>query len=228
MGERVYSRQFHAAAGAEAWRVLPEGAYAFFRTDSFGASARFVQAINALLRDTTVAPHVDIRGDGVMVLLRAFRAEYGLFDEDLELARAISTAARELELTADPTAIQTLSMIPGAPQRKSIMPFWQAVLAYVPRPDSPDEDLVDPHDRLAPFWFEEMDELRPDGKGSIHFVVWVPWDQAEARVAAALSAGGRIVTYHEDERYWTMADPVGNEVDIAATSPPETTSEMAG
>jgi 4a-hydroxytetrahydrobiopterin dehydratase len=163
-----------------------------------------------------------------MVLLRAFRAEYGLFDEDLELARAISTAARELELTADPTAIQTLSMIPGAPQRKSIMPFWQAVLAYVPRPDSPDEDLVDPHDRLAPFWFEEMDELRPDGKGSIHFVVWVPWDQAEARVAAALSAGGRIVTYHEDERYWTMADPVGNEVDIAATSPPETTSEMAG
>ena len=28
MTARIFARQFHAAEGAEAWRVLPEGAYA--------------------------------------------------------------------------------------------------------------------------------------------------------------------------------------------------------
>jgi 4a-hydroxytetrahydrobiopterin dehydratase len=220
MSERVLSKRFHGEKGAEAWRVLPDGAYAFFQTESFAAAARFVAAISELVGDGD-APYVDIRGDGVTVLLRAFRTEYGLFEEDLELARAISAAAGKAGLTTDPSAIQSLSMIPGAPQRKAIMPFWQAVLAYKPRPDNPDEDIVDPHDRLAPFWFEEMEELRPDGKGSVHFVIWVPWDQIQARVDAGLAAGGSVVTYHEEEKYWTLADPVGNEVDLASTSPPE-------
>ena len=26
----------------------------------------------------------------------------------------------------------------------AVMPFWRAILGYEPRPDSPDEDLVDP------------------------------------------------------------------------------------
>ena len=42
MDDRIYSRQFHVAEGAEAWRILPEGAAAFFRTESFGTAARFV------------------------------------------------------------------------------------------------------------------------------------------------------------------------------------------
>jgi 4a-hydroxytetrahydrobiopterin dehydratase len=219
--DRVYARQFHAAEGAEAWRVLPEGAYAFFRTDSFAMSARFVEAISRLARDGD-PPHVDIRRGGVTILIGAFKGEqFGLVRTDLDFARAISEAARELGLTADPTAIQGLSVIPGAIDRGAIMPFWQRVLGYDPRPDSPDEDLVDPHDRLAPFWFEEMDELRPDGAGTIHLVVWVPWDQAESRVEAALAAGGRLVRYDAEEAFWTLADPAGNEVDVATTSAPQ-------
>jgi len=100
------------------------------------------------------------------------------------------------------------------------MPFWQAVLGYVPRPDSPDEDLVDRHDRSAPFWFEEMEELRSDGKGTIHLVVWVPGDEATARVDAGIAAGGRLVRHNVEEAFWTLADPAGNEVDIATTSAP--------
>ena len=224
MSDRIFARQFHAAEGAEAWRVLPEGASALFRSDSFATSVRFVSAIGPLAR-TGDAPDVDIRGDGVTVLLRAFKADgYGLVQEDLELARAISTIAADMALTADPAAVQSLLVIPGATDRRTIMPFWQAVLAYEPRPDSPDEDLVDPHDRLAPFWFEEMDELRSDGKGSIHSVVWVPWDQAEARLAAGLAAGGTLVRHNVEERFWTVADPAGNEVDIATAPGPDPAS----
>jgi len=221
MSDRIYSQQFHAAEGAEAWRVLPEGAYAFFRADSFPASARLVGAIGGLLGEGDDAPNVDIRADGVTVLLRAFKGEqFGLVQSDLDLARSIATAAHEMGLAADPSAIQSLSIIPGATERGAIMPFWQTVLGYVPRPDSPDEDLVDTHDRGAPFWFEEMEELRADGAGTIHLVVWVPWDLAEARVEAGLAAGGRLVRHDVEEGFWTLADPAGNEVDIATTSAP--------
>jgi len=224
MSERVYARQFHAADGAEAWRVLPEGANAFFRTDSFVASARFVEAISGLVREGD-EPHVDIRGDGVTVLLRAFKETgYGLLQTDLDLARAVSTVAREMDLAPDPAAIQSLSVIPGATDRAGIMPFWQGVLGYDRRPDSPDEDLVDPHGRLAPFWFEQLEELHADGEGTIHLVVWVPWDEAESRVAAALAAGGRQVRHNAEHLFWTLADSAGNEVDIATTSAPDKTT----
>jgi 4a-hydroxytetrahydrobiopterin dehydratase len=221
MTDRILSRRFHGTEGAEAWRVLPDGAYAFFRTDSFSTSARFVEAINGLAR-RGVAPDIDIRGDGVTVLVRAFKdRDYGLVQSDLDLALAISTTAREIGLTAEPAGVGSLSIIPGATDRRVIMPFWQAVLGYDPRPDSPDEDLVDSHGRLAPFWFEEMDELRADGAGTIHLVVWVPWDQAESRVAAGVAAGGRIVRHNLEEKFWTLADPAGNEVDVATTSAPD-------
>jgi 4a-hydroxytetrahydrobiopterin dehydratase len=223
MDGRILSARFHAAEGADAWRVLPDGAFAHFRTDSFGTSVRFVEAVSALI-GAADAPDIDIRRGGVTVLVRAFKGtEFGLVQGDLDLARAISATAREMGLRADPSAIETLSIIPGAIDRRTIMPFWQGVLGYDPRPDSPDEDLVDPHGRLAPFWFEEMDELRPDGAGTVHLVVWVPWDAAEARVAAGLAAGGRLVRRNEEEKFWTLADPVGNEVDIATTSAPDPT-----
>lgn len=221
MTDRILSRQFHAAAGAEAWRVLPDGACAFFRSDSFSASVRFVNAIASLVQQAE-EPWIDIRGDGVTVLIRAFKGpNFGLVQSDLDLARGISAIARDVGLAAEPTAIQSLSIIPGATDRRDIMPFWGAVLGYDPRPDSPDEDLVDPHARLAPFWFEDMDELRADGAGTIHPVVWVPWDAAEARVAAGVAAGGRIVRHNVEENFWTLADPAGNEVDIATSSSPD-------
>jgi 4a-hydroxytetrahydrobiopterin dehydratase len=95
------------------------------------------------------------------------------------------------------------------------MPFWRAVLGYEPRGDSPDEDLVDPHGRGPAFWFESMDEPRADGNGAIHIAVWVPYEQAEARVAAALAAGGRMVRDQFAPAWWTLADAAGNEADIA-------------
>lgn len=220
MSDRVFSREFHAAEGAEAWRVLPEGAYGFFRTDTFALAAQFVEAISGLAADDD-APHVDIRGDGVTVLLRAFKGtNFGLVQRDLDLARAIGATASEMGLTGDPSAIQSLSIIPGATERGTIMPFWQSVLGYIPRPDSPDEDLVDSHERSAPFWFEEVEQLRSDGAGTMHLVVWVPWDEAESRVEAGIAAGGRLVRHNVEEAFWTLADPAGNEVDIATTTAP--------
>jgi 4a-hydroxytetrahydrobiopterin dehydratase len=111
-----------------------------------------------------------------------------------------------------------LLVIPGAPVPTDVMPFWRAVLGYEPRGDSPEEDLVDPHGFGPSFWFEPMDEPRADGGGSIHVAIWVPLDQAGARVEAALAAGGRLVRDEFAPAWWTLADAAGNEADIATTT----------
>ena len=103
-----------------------------------------------------------------------------------------------------------------APDSAAITPVWRAGLGYVPRRDSPDEDLVDSHDRDPGFWFEGMKEPRGDGGGAIHLAVWLPYEEAEARLAAALAAGGRLV-HDRSPMWWTLADAAGNEIDIATT-----------
>jgi 4a-hydroxytetrahydrobiopterin dehydratase len=45
----------------------------------------------------------------------------------------------------------------------------------------------------------------------------VPFEQAEARVAAALAAGGRLVRDDFAPAWWTLADAAGNEADVATT-----------
>jgi 4a-hydroxytetrahydrobiopterin dehydratase len=157
-----------------------------------------------------------VRAGGVAVrLITASDDWFGPTQRDVKVARRISAVVRELGLTADPAAVQSLLVVPGAPNAPEVIPFWRALLGYEPRPDSPEEDLVDPNDRGPAFWFEGMDEPRPGGGGAIHIAVWVPHDQAEARVAAALAAGGRMVRDSNAPAWWTLADPAGNEADIA-------------
>jgi 4a-hydroxytetrahydrobiopterin dehydratase len=211
----IGANAFEATEGCEDWRVLTDGAYAFFRTASFVESARFVAAIAALPDVDRDPPRIDIRSDGVTVRLLTYADDwYGMSQRDVDAARAISATARELGHAADPAAVQALLVIPGAPSTAAIFPFWQAVLGYEPRRDSPEEDLVDPHDRDAPFWLEGMQEPRGDGGGAIHVGIWVAHEEAEARVAAAVAAGGRIIR-DRAPMWWTLADAAGNEADIA-------------
>ncbi len=219
MIDGISPKQFHESEGVEDWRVLGDGATAYFRTASFAASAGLVQAIGELPGVDDLHPVVDLRHDGVTVRMMTFAKDYaGMTRRHVELARQISTAARRLGLSADPSAVQSLLVIPGATSRAEVMPFWKAALGYEPRVDSPAEDLVDPHDRGPAFWFEQMEKPRADGGGAIHIVVWVPYEQAEARIAGALAAGGRMVREDFAPSWWTLADAAGNEDDIATTT----------
>ena len=217
MTEHITARQFHADPSLAEWRVIGDGACTFFRTRSFVESARLIQAISELpgLEDHT--PDVDLRQDGVTVRLITITDDYyGMSQRDVELARQISAAARRLGLSGDPSLVQSLLVIPGASVTAEVMPFWRAVLGYEPRGDTPDEDLVDPRSRGPAFWFERMREPRQGG-GAIHVAIWVPPEQAEARVAAALAAGGHLVRDEFAPAWWTLADAAGNEADIATT-----------
>jgi 4a-hydroxytetrahydrobiopterin dehydratase len=218
MSDYISPTQFHASEGTEDWRVIGDGACAFFRTGSFAAGARFVSAIGDLPGVDAHAPDVDLRPDGVTVRIVTMASDWmGMSLRDVELARRISALAREHGLVSDPSAVQSVLVIPGAAAITEIMPFWRAILGYEPRIDSPAEDLVDPHNRGPAFWFEAMDQPRDveHGGGAIHIAVWMPYEQAEARVAAALAAGGHMVREDHAPAWWTLADSAGNEADIS-------------
>jgi 4a-hydroxytetrahydrobiopterin dehydratase len=217
MDDGITPDEFHASDGAGDWRVLGEGAYAMWRTASLAESARFVDAIARIEGAEDHRPDVDIRPPGVTVRLLTRSSDwYGMTRRDVEMARRISGAARELGLVADPGAVQSLLLVVGAPSTADVFPFWRAALAYDPRPDSPEEDLVDPSLRDTNVWFEEMGEPRGDGGGALHLGIFVPPEAAEARLAAALGAGGRLVR-DRAPMWWTLADAAGNELDIATT-----------
>ena len=96
-----------------------------------------------------------------------------------------------------------------------VQPFWRALLGYRERyRENGPEYLVDPHGRGPSFWFQQMDAPRPQ-RNRIHVDISVPHDQAEARIAAAISAGGHLVTDRYAPAWWVLADAEGNEACVA-------------
>lgn len=216
VAERITVRQFEESAGVEDWRVLGDGVCAYFRAGSFATGARLVQAISELTSLDAHHPDVDLRYEAITVRLITITADYyGLSERDLELARQISTAAHELGIPAEPSALQNVQVSIDALVAPEVLPFWRAVLGYVDRGDSP-EDLIDPRGRGPLVYFQQMDMPRPQ-RNRIHLDIWVPYDQAEARIAAAIAAGGHLVTDQYAPSWWVLADAEGNEACIGTS-----------
>jgi 4a-hydroxytetrahydrobiopterin dehydratase len=210
MTERINSRQFHESEGIEDWRVLYGTAFAYFRTGSFAKGVALVDAIGVLAEAADHHPAVDLRYEGVTVSLVTHEIG-GLSTHDVDLARRISTSAHDLGLAADPTAVQQVNLAIDVVTRKDLMPFWRAVLGYR---QVGDEDVIDPHGPGPAIWFQQMDVARLQ-RNRIHVDIAVPHEQAEARVAAALAAGGRLVTAEHAPSWWVLADAEGNEACVA-------------
>jgi 4a-hydroxytetrahydrobiopterin dehydratase len=214
----ISPQQFREVAGTQDWRALGEGACAYFRTGSFEGGARLVQRISELAGLGDHQPDADLRQQGLTVRLITMTPDrFGLSQRDVELARQISAVARELGAPADPSVMQTIQVTVDALVSAEVMPFWRAVLGYEYGGGSPAEDLIDPRGRGPGFWFQPMDAPRPQ-RNRIHIDVWVPYDQAEARIAAALAAGGRLVSDEHAPAWWTLADAEGNEADVATSA----------
>src|SRR2546428_13656142 len=77
MTENLSPTQFRESEGVDDWRVLGDGANAYFRTGSYEAGARLVQAISELPGTDDLLPDVDARHDGVTVRMVALIEGYG-------------------------------------------------------------------------------------------------------------------------------------------------------
>ena len=210
MTELMTPQQFHDAEGVDDWRVLWSVAFAVSRTGDFATGVELVEAIGRLAETAGHHPDLNVRS-GVVEVRLVTKEHWSLTDLDLSLARQISAAARALGLRADPDHTRTWEFALDALDVDKVRTFWCAVLGYQLAGDT---DIVDPDGVYPSVYVQQMDQMR-SGRNRIHIDVGVPHDQAEARVAAALAAGGTLVNDRYAPTHWTLADPEGNEVDLA-------------
>jgi 4a-hydroxytetrahydrobiopterin dehydratase len=210
MAEQITPKQFHDAAGVDDWRVLWSVAFAVFRTGDFTTGLKLVEQVGRLADAAGHHPDLNLRS-GVLEVRLVTKEHWSLTNLDLALARQISEAAEALGISADPDHTRTWEFALDALDVDKVRTFWCAVLGYELAGES---DIIDPDGLYPAVYVQQMDEMRT-GRNRIHIDVGVPHDQAEARVAAALAAGGTLVSDRYAPMWWTLADPEGNEVDLA-------------
>ncbi|HJQ42778.1 MAG TPA: VOC family protein [Jatrophihabitantaceae bacterium] len=208
MTESITYSQWAESEGTDDWQWIFWGPTAHFRVDAVAGASPLVERIAQIAGEGDVQPDIDVRRDGVTVRLRDM---HGVTQQHLDVAREISAAARALGLTSDPTRVETVQIAIDALEPEKVMPFWAAVLGHE---EFGGEDVIDPQWRNFGIWFQQMDAARPQ-RNRIHIDVSVPPDQVEARVKAAVAAGGRVLSEHPPT-WWTLADPEGNEVDVTS------------
>ena len=163
---------------------------------------------------------VDLRRDRVELSLQT-RAIAAVTGRDTELAHRITEALAAVDATtggakavAEQTRpVQMLEIAIDAIDIPAIRPFWKAVLAYADQAqdDGPTGAIVDPAGQLPSIWFQQMDEPRRQ-RNRVHLDVTVSHDEADARVGAALAAGGVLRDGSRARSFWILADAEGNEV----------------
>ena len=188
------------------WPILFWGPAAWFGTESLARSTELAALLAEL--EGTDRLHLDLRADGLAV--RLAHNPTGLVDADLDLARRISAVAHEFGAASDPSHVQTIQMAIASKPDDDVRPYWRELFGYA---ELGSEDLVDLQGRGLSLWFQELAAEKPL-RHAIHIDVSVPRAVGQARVDAALAAGGRIADSNEQE-WWTLTDPAGNKVDIA-------------
>jgi 4a-hydroxytetrahydrobiopterin dehydratase len=200
---------FAALEGLDDWRYVLGAIRTDFRAGSFPAAASLVAAFADAAEAAAHHPDIDVRyPDRVRVALTT-HATGGLTTLDTELADRFSQIAAAAGANAEPTAAQAVEFAIDTMDADRIRPFWLAVLGYV----DVDGDALDPLRQGPGVWFQQMDEPRTD-RNRIHIDISVTRDVAEQRVAAALAAGGRLISDARAKAFWVLADADGNEACI--------------
>ncbi len=209
-----------AAVASIGWRYLLGTLAASVAVGSFDQAPWVAaEAVGACGPDADGHLRVDLRPDRVELSLQTRRLAAPTA-ADVDLAQRISLAVAPLGTsTGGATSetlerpVQMLELAIDGLDIPAIRPFWKAVLAYQDDPGetAPDASIVDPTGQLPTIWFQQMDAPRPQ-RNRVHFDITVAHDEAEARVAAALAAGGVLVDDTFARSFWVLADVEGNEV----------------
>jgi 4a-hydroxytetrahydrobiopterin dehydratase len=210
--ERLNAAQVSAEEGLDDWRPVLGRLVSRFATGDFVSGLRFVTRVTEAAEEANHHPDLDLRYPHVDVDLMSHDV-HGTTARDVRLARRISAIAAELGASADPGARTLVELSLDSWDADGIGPFWAAVLGG----DYADQQVVDGSDQVPALWFQETDR-HDEPRQRFHYDVWVPVDQARARIDAALAAGGTLVSDEEAPSFVVLADPQGNKACICTSA----------
>ncbi len=195
------------------WRKLMGPLQTRFRTRDFATGLALVNRIGEVAEELNHHPDLDLRYPHLNV--RLFSHDVGAVTErDIAMARRISELAREAGVEADPAAVSQVEIGLDTPDVASVRPFWLAVLG---RPaDDRGDDVRDPEGDMDTLWFQPSGA--EEGRQRFHYDVRVPPEVAQARIDAALAAGGTLVSDDEAPAFVVLADPEGNQVCVCTSA----------
>ena len=194
-------------AGLDDWRWLLGGLHARFATGDFVTGIALADAIAAAAEEANHHPDLDLRYPFLAVKLVSHDVG-GVTSRDLQLARRISELASSAGVVADPTKVKVLELALDTADIPAVLPFWEAVLGF--KPSETDPEVVDPDGRITTLWFQQT-EPHDEPRQRFHLDIVVPIEQAQARIDAALAAGGTMVTEEHAPAFWVLADAEGNK-----------------
>lgn len=189
------------------WRPMYGAIEARFATGDFATGLKLVAAIGEAAETANHHPDLELRNAHVNVLLSSHDVG-GKTRRDVDLARRISELAADLGVVAAPAVVQRLELALDTWDVDEVRPFWAAVLAVE---DSGDDEVTDPSRRVPTIWFQQC-EPHDDPHQRFHLDLRVPPEVVDDRIAAALAAGGTLVSDREAPRFWVLADAQGNQV----------------
>ncbi|MBS42929.1 MAG: 4a-hydroxytetrahydrobiopterin dehydratase [Nocardioides sp.] len=210
---RVLTAREVDAAGLDDWRPMLGPIMARFATGDFATGLRLVQAIAEAAEAADHHPDVTLTYPRVDVRLVSHDVG-GPTMRDVRLATTISGLAADLGVAAETAAISVLELGLDTHDADEIRPFWGALLGHdVTDPSFDGHDVVDPDGVKPAIWFQ--DSAPPDsGEAPAqrwHLDLRVPPEVVQDRIAAALAAGGTLVTDEHAPAFWVLADGQGNQ-----------------
>jgi 4a-hydroxytetrahydrobiopterin dehydratase len=203
-------KEFLQADGLEDWVVLHGGPSAVFVTENLVDAAELARAVAQLpgldgsyAQLTTVSKRLTVR---------LTREIWKIEAEHIELAREISKVAKSLGAVADPNQVQEVQFAIAAKPDAIDLGFWKAVLGYDPMLE---DNAIDPLGVSSTVWMQDLEEGKTL-RHAMHIDVSLSKDGAQARVDAALEAGGVLVDGSHAPSWWILADRSGNKVCVVA------------
>ncbi|MBM7500639.1 4a-hydroxytetrahydrobiopterin dehydratase [Brachybacterium muris] len=189
------------------WQGFPDGLRARFLTKDFAGGLTLVNAIGEAAEEANHHPDLTLTYPHLDVKLISHDAG-GVTGRDLRMAGRISELAAEAGVKVDSAAPTVLELGLDTANRDVIGPFWAALLTG-DASNVDGDDVVDPSNRVPLLWFQGT-EQHDVPKQRMHVDLWVGADQGEARIAAAVAAGGTVVDDSQAPSFTVLADADGN------------------
>jgi 4a-hydroxytetrahydrobiopterin dehydratase len=132
--------------------------------------------------------------------------------QDVDLARQITTVAADHGLTADPASVSVIELGLDTTSSTTIAPVWAALLtgnANSQGHGSPSDEIRDATGRVPNLWFGDLSNDVDQGQ-RFHVEVYVAPEVAEQRITAVIAAGGTVVDDSGAPGLTVIADQDGN------------------